>query len=885
MRCILRGARAGALVIGVLGAAAAYAATPETISYSATDTARTWQTPLLAGSTGEDRGNCVENVTCDTLVLLVQPGNYVGKQLRVQIDWTSPASDVDLYVFRDRLDGDLAAVSDDFVPQTRESAPVVIDAVLTQPRRYVVQVVGQILSAPEMIQGRIRLQDVPQPRVASFLLQHDVRFSPNVTVAAPATTRDCEPSIRVDVRGNCYVGGIRGVPAGVDLWRFDLDPTSPGFDPLLRNAQYLGQPDAFAPGDTAGGRDGGGDIDISTSFPASPSATPVLTITSLALANISSAVSNDRGDNFALSPAVATSPADDRQWNESTGPDTVYLFYRAPIPASGLFVQRSTDHGATYGPALLVSPTGSTPGYIDVDHANGYVYVSHMTSSALLVSVSKDRGQTWKTVTVDNGTTHGHLFDPVKVADDGTVYAAWTDNTSVYLVHSSDHGDTWSRPVKVNGPETKFALMPWLETGSAGRVAVAWYAGNQSHNWNSSDWRCWLALVTDATGNVPVVRLAEVSDKVIHASNLSEGGLVLPPNPEPNRNLCDYFQVAVDPQGACVVAFTDDHNDYDGHTFVARQISGTSLYASANGGTGELVPVTPTPLPTPGPGEPEVSDFVHDANGGNLQVIPTDSPYDILSIDYDCHVQGVSTQLEVRMKVSDLSPVPANSFWRVNFTANAPGTTADRGNPFYLLASTGDDPATPTFTFGSAVRDTNGDMLYTSLGAASYGVMDTTTNEVVMRLALSAMDPYVTQPVRPGSPLVGLRGHTGTLGAATARDITRGSDGPFVVCGELLDADRPAAATFGMSRPTPNPGRDGASVNLSLSRAAWVELAVFDSQGRRVRTVHAGVLPAGTTRVRWDGRTDTGHAAASGVYYIRMMSGGEMRNQHLILVR
>src|SRR5205814_2154933 len=161
-----------------------------------------------------------------------------------------------------------------------------------------------------------------------------------VTVSAPGAARVCEPSLRVDVRGNCYVGGIRGVPAGVDLWRFDLDPASPGYDPQLRNPTYLGQPDAFAAQDTSGGLDGGG--------------------------------------------------------------------------------------------------------YIDVDHANGYVYVSHMSSSALFVSRSTDAGATWSTFTADNSTSHHHLFDPIKVGDDGTVYVAWSDDHAVYLAHSSDHGVTWA---------------------------------------------------------------------------------------------------------------------------------------------------------------------------------------------------------------------------------------------------------------------------------------------------------------------------------------------------------------------------------------------------------------------------------------------------------
>src|SRR5437660_667807 len=53
------------------------------------------------------------------------------------------------------------------------------------------------------------------------------RFSQNVALKCPVSTQDGEPSVRCDVRGNCYVAPIRGVPAGVDLFRFDLNPASP----------------------------------------------------------------------------------------------------------------------------------------------------------------------------------------------------------------------------------------------------------------------------------------------------------------------------------------------------------------------------------------------------------------------------------------------------------------------------------------------------------------------------------------------------------------------------------------------------------------------------------------------------------------------------------
>lgn len=53
-----------------------------------------------------------------------------------------------------------------------------------------------------------------------------ITFAPNSTVKAATAGRDGEPSSRIDVFGNYYIGGIRGVPAGVDLWYFDLRPNS-----------------------------------------------------------------------------------------------------------------------------------------------------------------------------------------------------------------------------------------------------------------------------------------------------------------------------------------------------------------------------------------------------------------------------------------------------------------------------------------------------------------------------------------------------------------------------------------------------------------------------------------------------------------------------------
>ena len=65
---------------------------------------------------------------------------------------------------------------------------------------------------------------------------------------------------------------------------------------------------------------------------------------------------------------------------------------------------------------------------------------------------------------------------------------------------------------------------------------------------------------------------------------------------------------------------------------------------------------------------------------------------------------------------------------------------------------------------------------------------------------------------------------------------------------------------------TPNPANPRTVIGYELPRASRVTLRVVDVRGRLVRTLVDGWRPAGAHRAFWDGRDDSGRAAASGVY-------------------
>ncbi len=72
----------------------------------------------------------------------------------------------------------------------------------------------------------------------------------------------------------------------------------------------------------------------------------------------------------------------------------------------------------------------------------------------------------------------------------------------------------------------------------------------------------------------------------------------------------------------------------------------------------------------------------------------------------------------------------------------------------------------------------------------------------------------------------------------------------------------------------PNPFNPSTRLRFALAHEAVVALAVYDPRGRLVRDLGADTWTAGEHAVTWDGRDDAGRAAASGVYYVRLVGEG-----------
>jgi photosystem II stability/assembly factor-like uncharacterized protein len=91
--------------------------------------------------------------------------------------------------------------------------------------------------------------------------------------------------------------------------------------------------------------------------------------------------------------------------------------------------------------------------------------------------------------------------------------------------------------------------------------------------------------------------------------------------------------------------------------------------------------------------------------------------------------------------------------------------------------------------------------------------------------------------------------------------------------------------TFLLRQNFPNPFNPETTIRYTIPADGLVRLNVYDADGKLVAGLVNGDQPSGTYEVRWDGRTLSGGAAASGVYYARLEHEGRSQTTKMILQR
>jgi hypothetical protein len=210
-----------------------------------------------------------------------------------------------------------------------------------------------------------------------------------------------------------------------------------------------------------------------------------------------------------------------------------------PNDSSMIMFSRSFNRGDTWSPALRINKVAgdcidsdnTVEGAVPTVGPNGQIYVSWSGPLGIMFDRSLDEGVTWLEEDIFVSDQPGG-WDysipgimrcnglPITCCDisngpyRGNIYVNWTDqrngptDTDVWFVKSSNGGDTWSLPLRVNDdPPGKHQFFTWMTIDQVtGWIYIVYY---DRRNYNDNQTDVWMAVSKDGGDSFFNFRISE----------------------------------------------------------------------------------------------------------------------------------------------------------------------------------------------------------------------------------------------------------------------------------------------------------------------------------------------------------------------------------------
>jgi hypothetical protein len=125
---------------------------------------------------------------------------------------------------------------------------------------------------------------------------------------------------------------------------------------------------------------------------------------------------------------------------------------------------------------------------------------------------------------------------------------------------------------------------------------------------------------------------------------------------------------------------------------------------------------------------------------------------------------------------------------------------------------------------------------------------------------------------------------SGANGSMTLAEVSM-SDAYGRLLEILSGSDVPLPASTFLEQNYPNPFNPSTALKLALADDGDVSLTIYDVGGRKIRRLVSGDLQAGYHEVVWDGRTDSGDDAATGIYFARLQHKSVDKTIRMTLIK
>jgi|GEM_PF-826575 len=632
-----------------------FAANPASGTLTPASTSLAWvgtgvggQADPSGSANGED--TCVDGQNCDvfTLTLSGTPADWVGKKVRVDLNWGSRDTDYDLFIHKGTVTGTTVGSSAQG-NTTVESAEIDPNRAGVGTGVFVVHVVYFAVAPvpPPIDQYSGKATVVGSTVVNPFVPPPPPPGTARMRVhMSPQGIGDDagEPSIGCNWTSEKFFanslfnipnGGTTTYYGGFDANMLRVifnDCSSPAKatwenKPLVLAATPRGVGDPILFTDNVTGR-----TFVSQEESAAGSTTDV--------------TDND-GDTFMPSQGAGAFSGFDHQ-TIASGP------YRGTPPATATYpatgnkravyyaaqnvadarISRSDDGGITFLPSLPMYTTadcGGLHGHTKVTpdtattRANGQVGTVYVPNNACggtdLVAhadgqqaaiVSEDNGVTWAIRKIPGSDTTSNRDPSIGIASDGTVYFGMQSKDGHARISvSKDQGRTWTAPFDVGAQlGIQNIVFPAVVAGDPARAAFAYYgsttAGNHADANFPGVWYLYLSVTYDGGQSWSTFNVTP--NDPIQRGGICNG------TSETCRNLLDFFDATIDKEGRILIGYDDGcidacinggANSFTKKAAIARQSGGKRMFVAFD-------PAQPSLPGAPAP------TAVSDANGVTL---------------------------------------------------------------------------------------------------------------------------------------------------------------------------------------------------------------------------------------------------------------------------